>query len=187
MSAPHTVDLSTARVAPPYTLEDLSAMEQAQFVEAVGHVFEHSPWVAERAWSSRPFASLDALHATMVSAMMSASRNEQLALVRAHPELAGKAAVRGELTAESTAEQAGAGLNQCSPEEFERLQFLNGSYVEKFGFPFILAVKGRTRAEIVELFEQRVSNAPEVEFAENLKQIGRIATLRLTDLIHAHP
>ena len=161
------------------TLAELNAMDRAGFVASLGGVFEHSPWVADRAWAARPFASVDALHAAMVAAMHGATEAEQLALIRAHPELAGKAAVRGRLTADSTREQAGAGLTACSPGEFARLQALNARYNARFGFPFILAVKGWDRAGILGEFARRVESDRATEFAECLAQIAKIARFRL--------
>jgi 2-oxo-4-hydroxy-4-carboxy-5-ureidoimidazoline decarboxylase len=161
------------------TLADINAMDRTAFVAALGGVFEHSPWVAERAWAAKPFASVDALHAAMAAAMHAATEDEQLALIRAHPELAGKAAVRGELTADSTREQSGAGLAQCTPEEFARLQALNARYHERFGFPFILAVKGWDRAGVIGELARRVDGDRATEFAECLAQIARIARFRL--------
>ncbi len=108
-------------------LADVNVMDEAAFVAALGGVFEHSPWVAQRAFGARPFADMAALHAAMVAAVDHATEAEQLALLRAHPELAGRAAVRGELTADSTKEQSGAGLAECSPEEFAQLSALNTS------------------------------------------------------------
>jgi 2-oxo-4-hydroxy-4-carboxy-5-ureidoimidazoline decarboxylase len=162
---------------------DLAALERARFVELFGGVFEHAPWVAEQAFDAGPFHGVEALHGAMVDAMRQAPRERQLALIRAHPDLAGRAAIRGELTAASSAEQAGAGLDQCTPAEFQRFQELNDRYNAKFGFPFILAVKGRTRAEILAAFAQRLGNSPQTEFAEALNQIARIARFRLEDLI----
>jgi OHCU decarboxylase len=118
----------------------------------------------------------------MVEAMRRAPRARQLALIRGHPDLAGRAAVRGELTEASSAEQAGAGLDQCTPAEFQRFRELNGRYQAKFGFPFILAVKGMSRTAILAEFDRRLANSPDTEFAEALAQIARIARLRLDDL-----
>ena len=168
---------------PPLTVMQLSQMDQAAFVAALDGIFEHSPWVAERAWGRRPFADREALLGTLVGAMQAAPRNAQLALIRAHPELAGKAAVRGELTTESSREQAGAGLAACSPEEFELIQALNGAYNAKFGFPFISAVRGLGRADIIAAMERRLGHDPEAEFAEALRQIARIAALRLEERV----
>jgi len=165
------------------TLADLNRMDEAQFVAALGGVFEHSPWVAERAFGERPFASVGALHAAMVAAVSRAHSSEQLALLRAHPELAGKAAIRGELTADSTREQSGAGLTQCSAEEFATLTDLNRRYNAKFGFPFILAVKGYDRAGILREFARRVEGDRAGEFAECMAQIGKITRFRLDALV----
>src|SRR5437867_1441394 len=134
------------------TLAEVNAMNPASFVAALGDVFEHSPWVAEGAVAKRPFANFEALHRAMVEVVGTAGEARQLALIRAHPELAGKAAVRGQLTADSRQEQSGAGLTQCSAEEFARLTELNRAYNAKFGFPFIIAVKGLDRAGIIARF-----------------------------------
>ena len=168
------------------TLEQLNAASPAQFVAALDGIFEHSPWVAERSATTRPFASSAHLLAAMHAAMFAATSDEQLALIRAHPELAGKAAIRRELTAESTREQAGAGLDACTPAEFERLHALNTAYREKFSFPFIIAVKGHTPASIIRAMENRLGNEAAVEQHTALEQIGRIATFRLADRIEMH-
>ena len=165
------------------TLQQLNALDTAAFTRLLGAIFEHSPWVAERAAIKRPFATLPALHAAMVAEIEAAGLEAPLRLIRAHPELAGKAAVRGELTAESTREQSGAGLNQCSPQEFEKLQRLNADYNAKFGFPFIVAVRGHTRHSIIALFEQRLANSVATEVQECLRQIYRIGLQRLQALI----
>jgi 2-oxo-4-hydroxy-4-carboxy-5-ureidoimidazoline decarboxylase len=167
------------------TLAELNGMDEARFVAALGGVFEHSPWVARRAFSDRPFASAEALHAAMVAAVDRAGETEKLALLRAHPELAGKAAVRGEMTADSTREQAGAGLSQCSPEEYARLTELNARYNARFGFPFILAVKGYDRAGIIREFARRVESDRATELRECLSQIARITKFRLDAMIAA--
>ncbi|HEX4884621.1 MAG TPA: 2-oxo-4-hydroxy-4-carboxy-5-ureidoimidazoline decarboxylase [Casimicrobiaceae bacterium] len=167
------------------TLARLNALDRAAFVAALGSVFEHSPWVAERAHAARPFAGVDELHRAMVAAMQGATRDEQLALIRAHPELAGRAMVRRELTVDSTNEQAGAGLTQCSPDEYATLVDLNARYVAKFGFPFILAVKGYDRKGVIAEFARRVERDADAEFAEALAQIGRIARFRLEALLAA--
>lgn len=165
------------------TVAELSALPRAEFIAALDGIFEHSPWVAEAAWDDRPFASVDALHDAMCQAVIDAGETPQLALIRAHPELAGKAAVRGELTAESTREQAGAGLDQCSAQEFARLTELNDAYKAKFGFPYILAVRGHTRTSIIENFAGRLENSRADEIEECLRQIFRIAGFRLQDLV----
>ena len=163
--------------------DELPRLDRARFVELFGGVFEHAPWVAEQAFGAGPFQSVDALHRAMVEAMRRASRAQQLVLIRAHPDLAGRAAIAGELTAASRSEQASAGLDQCTPAEFERFRELNGKYKAKFAFPFILAVQGRTRAQILAAFEQRLHHSTEAEFEEALSQIAEIARLRLGDLI----
>jgi 2-oxo-4-hydroxy-4-carboxy-5-ureidoimidazoline decarboxylase len=163
--------------------EELPRLDRGRFVELFGGVFEHAPWVAEQAFDAGPFRNIETLQGAMVQAMRRAPQARQLALIHAHPDLAGRAAIAGELTAASSAEQASAGLDQCTPAEFERFCELNQTYKEKFGFPFILAVKGRSRAEILAIFERRVRNPVETEFQEALHQIADIARMRLTGLI----
>ena len=165
------------------TLDEVNALDEAGFVAALGGIFEHAPWVAQRAFAAGPFTSVDALHRTMSGEVGRATPAERLALIRAHPELAGRAAVRGELTAASTREQAGAGLAECSPDEFARLTELNARYLARFRFPFILAVKGYDRAGIIDEFARRVDNETEDELAESVAQIARIARFRLEALI----
>lgn len=167
------------------TLSEVNALDRGAFVAALGGVFEHSPWVAAAVWSQRPFATVEALHAAMVMAVSDAAEETQLALIRAHPELAGKAAVRGELTAASLGEQSGAKLTDCSAAEFARLQTLNSAYNRKFGFPFILAVKGLDRGAIIGRFAARLERDRELEFREALKQITRITRLRLEAMFAA--
>jgi len=161
------------------TLDQLNQLDPRAFVATLGGIYEHSPWVAEGAWGRRPFASVDALHAAMSAAVAEAGEAQQLALIRAHPELAGKAMVRNEMTADSTSEQSGAGLTQCTPEELARLNDLNTRYNAKFGFPFILAVKGYDRGGVIAEFARRLDNDRATEFAGSLRQIDRIAGLRL--------
>lgn len=161
------------------TVEKLSLQSQEQFIASLDGIFEHSPWVAERAWEKRPFDSVDSLFAAMFQAVENASRQEQLDLICAHPELAGKEAESGTLTKESTGEQKGAGLDQCTPDELVRLRSLNARYLEKFGFPFVIAVKGFTRHQIMDHAEARLNNDKEVEFQTCLKEIGKIARFRL--------
>lgn len=168
-----------------YTITQLNAMPEAEFVQVLGGIYEHSPWFAETAAKQRPLANTAELAAALRNAVDAAGQEAQLKLVRAHPELAGKAAVRGELTAESTREQAGAGLDQCTPEEFQRLQSLNASYNQKFGFPFILAVRGYDRHGIIDAFARRLDNPPDVELQTCINQIHRIAQFRLNDLVSA--
>jgi 2-oxo-4-hydroxy-4-carboxy-5-ureidoimidazoline decarboxylase len=167
------------------TLDELNSMPADTFVDMLSGIFEHSPWVAQAAEPQRPFQSVDALHSAMTRAVNQAGERRQLALIDAHPELAGKAAVRGELTHESTREQSGAGLNLCTQEEFNKLQGLNAAYREKFGFPFILAVRGFDRHGIIANFETRLHHDRDTELRESLNQIYRIARFRLDDLLDA--
>ena len=161
------------------SLHQLNHLPNADFAAALGDIFEHSPWVAQRTAARRPFASPQAVHSAMCATLQAASEREKFALIRAHPQLAGKAALRGELTADSTREQQGAGLDQCSPDEYAELHQLNADYEARFGFPFILAVKGHNRQSILAAWRLRLGHSPEQEFAEALQQIERIALFRL--------
>jgi OHCU decarboxylase len=174
------------------TLDDLNNCDKQAFVAALDGIYEHSPWIAQRAFDARPFVGIDALKLAMQKVLLTASPEEQLGLIRAHPELAGKAAIAGELTKESTDEQARAGLKQCSPQEFADLKRLNAAYNNKFGFPFILAVKGPdghglSRQAIIATFERRLQSHVDDEMAECVRQIGRIAELRLNALFAHSP
>jgi 2-oxo-4-hydroxy-4-carboxy-5-ureidoimidazoline decarboxylase len=157
----------------------------ADFVAQLGSIFEHSPWVAEGVVGARPFHTVEALHAVMCQVVRDAGVEAQLGLIRAHPELAGKAAIRAELTAASSKEQHAAGLDQCSPEEYAELTTLNRAYGERHGFPFILAVKGHTRTSVIAAMRERLENPREVEIATCLAQIERIARLRLEAMFGA--
>ncbi|MCL4134373.1 UNVERIFIED_CONTAM: hypothetical protein GTU68_055674 [Idotea baltica] len=161
-------------------------MDQAEFVAAYGSVFEHSPWIAERAHDLELGAAHDTaggLHNALARMFRSASEEERLGVLKAHPDLAGKLAQANRLTAESTAEQAGAGLDSLTDEERETFTGLNNAYVEKHGFPFIIAVRDNSKASIKEAFERRINNDRLTEFAEACKQVERIAELRLRDLL----
>ena len=176
----------------PLTLQDLNNASQSDFVRLLDGTYEHSPWIVERSFATRPFASLAALKLALVEVVRDAGREAQLELIRAHPELAGKAMVSKTLTAESTHEQGKAGLTDCTPEEFAKIQRLNADYNAKFGFPFILAVRGPrgtglTKAEIIATFERRLDNHPDFELAECLRNIHRIAELRLDDKFGHEP
>jgi 2-oxo-4-hydroxy-4-carboxy-5-ureidoimidazoline decarboxylase len=161
------------------TLAYLNTMDRAGFVDSLGRIFEHSLWVAERAWSHRPFATVAALHAAMVSEVETARPEEQLALLRAHPDLG----TRARISEASTAEQAAAGLRRLTAAEFAQLQRLNAAYHEKFGFPFLYAVKGSTKYDILQALERRLANAPDRECEEALRQVYRIAEFRLHDTV----
>ena len=158
---------------------DDRATASRDFVARFGGVYEHSPWIAEDAARNGPPADPAAAMRAIVDA---APRAAQLVLLRAHPDLAGRLAVAGELTADSSAEQAGAGLDRCTPGEFAEFQELNARYRDRFGFPFILAVRGHDRASILAAFRRRIDNEPETEFREALGQVHRIAALRIAAL-----
>lgn len=161
------------------TMAELNAADRGSFVEALGWIFEHSPWVAERVWPARPFAGIDSLHTAMTEAVSHASREEQLALLRAHPDLG----TRARIGDASRGEQEAAGLDRLTPAEFELLTRQNSSYRERFGFPFLYAVKGSTRHDILSALESRLGNSPEAEFQEALRQVFRIARFRLDDAL----
>ncbi len=174
------------------TLQHLNAASAEQFVALLDGTYEHSPWVAEAAAPKRPFATLAALKQALVDSVREAGPDQQLALVRAHPELAGKAMVSQSLTAESTNEQGKAGLADCTPAEFEKLHALNAAYKAKFGWPFMLAVRGPRgtglhRSEIIATFERRLAGHRDVEFAEALRNIHRVAEIRLNDKFGVMP
>lgn len=169
--------------APPLTLARLNSMNQTGFTTALGFAFELSPWVVERAWSERPFASVEAMHDAMMNVLRAASIADKLALIRAHPELAGKAAIAKQLTAESTAEQASAGLDRLTPEEFARFHQLNAAYAARFGFPFIICVRLHDKASILRAMEARAAHDEAAEIAEAITQIGLISKLRLLDAV----
>lgn len=165
------------------TLQDVNALSREEFVARLGFLFEGSPWIAAETWPARPFESLDALHAALLDTVARAGRERQLALIRAHPDLAGKAAVAGELTPESTREQAAAGLSQLTPDEYAEFTRLNQAYRERFGFPFVICVRDHTRASILAAFEERLGGHPDEELRTALGQVVRIARLRLDDAL----
>lgn len=165
-----------------------SSLDRATFVRHYGDIYEHSPWVAELAWD----AGLSETHDTpagladaMARILNSASPERQLEVIRAHPDLAGKAAKSGELTADSTREQAGAGLDQCTEEEFERFHRYNEAYKSRFGFPFVMAVKGSDRHKILAAFETRLLHTPDEERRTAIEQINRIARFRLEERVES--
>ena len=162
-----------------YPLSQINGMTPEEFVRVAGPVFEHSPWIAERAASQRPFASLDALHGAMARVARDAAAEEQLALIRAHPDLVGRAV----LTPESRGEQAAAGLMELSPEERAAFERYNREYKERFGFPFVICARLNKKDAILEAFPRRLANSPEKERATALEEISKIARLRLGDLI----
>jgi 2-oxo-4-hydroxy-4-carboxy-5-ureidoimidazoline decarboxylase len=167
----------------PIPLARINDMSVADFVAHFGDVAEHSPWVAENAAAARPFLSRDGMVAAFVSAVERAGEVRQRALLVAHPDLAGRAAVAGDLTADSRREQAGAGLDRLTPDEFARFTAMNEGYRRRNGIPFIFAVRGATKHDILAGFEARKDNPPEVEFRTALDQVARIIRFRLEDRV----
>ncbi len=176
----------------PITLEQLNSASREEATQMLDGLYEHSPWIAEQALNERPFRSLAHLKHAMCEVLAHAGRDAQLGLIRAHPELAGKAMVSKTLTAESTNEQTQAGLTDCTPEEFAKIQQLNADYNTKFGWPFILAVRGPrgvgyNKQQIIEAFERRLHGHPDFELAECLRNIHRIVEIRLNDKFGVEP
>ncbi|MGC4062267.1 MAG: 2-oxo-4-hydroxy-4-carboxy-5-ureidoimidazoline decarboxylase [Aquabacterium sp.] len=174
------------------TLDQLNAADEAGFMALLDGVYEHSPWIAQAAWAGRPFKTVPHLKYVLAKVVRESGVDRQKALICAHPELAGKAAIAGQLTAESTNEQSRAGLTHCSPDEFARLQQLNADYKARFGWPFILAVRGPrglglSRTQIIETFARRLGNPADFELAECLRNIHRIAEIRLHDKFGSEP
>jgi 2-oxo-4-hydroxy-4-carboxy-5-ureidoimidazoline decarboxylase len=168
---------------PLLTLDTINRMSAAEFSAVFGKVYEHSPWIAERAFARRPFASRLDLQMALQAVVQGASADEQLALLRSHPELAGREAQAGTMTDESVVEQKSAGLDALPPAEFARLAQLNRAYREKFGFPAIIAARLNAKAAIFHAFEGRLHNDRTQELQNNLAQVGEIARLRLRDLL----
>jgi len=172
-------------IAGPVDMAPINAMDRATFVQKFGGIFENSPWVAEKAWEKRPFASLDDMHAAMVVVAKYAPAAMQLALLQSHPDLAGKEAEAGTMTASSVAEQASAGLNALSHAEMVQMSELNAAYKNKFGFPFIIAVRMHTKEGILFEFKRRLHNDTQTEFANDLQNVYVITRLRLNKLLDA--
>jgi 2-oxo-4-hydroxy-4-carboxy-5-ureidoimidazoline decarboxylase len=163
----------------PYSLAQLNEMRQAEFVAALGAVFEETPAIAKIAWHTRPFTSVSDLHQQMVNVIRYFSPDKELALIQAHPDLGSRVA----MAKASVQEQAGAGLNQLSPQEYEQFQQLNQAYTEKFGFPFIIAVKNHTKKIILAAFQNRLENSAEQERQQALVEIAAIAHFRLNEIV----
>jgi 2-oxo-4-hydroxy-4-carboxy-5-ureidoimidazoline decarboxylase len=172
-----------AQPAVPLGIDAVNGLDPVRFVDRFGDVAEHSPWVAERAAAMRPFADREAMIAAFAAAVDAAGDGEQLALLNAHPDLAGRAAVAGAIAEDSKREQAGAGLDRLTAEEHARFLDLNDRYKARFRHPFILAVKGATKHDILASFEARIGNPPEVERATALAQVKRIFRFRLEDRV----
>jgi len=167
----------------PVTLRDLNTASQARFTSVCGPLFEGSPWIAERTWPRRPFSSLQAMHRALVSTVETASREEKLALIRAHPDLVGRLAQAPVLGALSAGEQAAAGLTSLSLEEADRFRSLNRVYHDQFGFPFVICARENRKEAILRAFPERLRHSPDQEIATALSEIARIAWLRLQDAV----
>jgi 2-oxo-4-hydroxy-4-carboxy-5-ureidoimidazoline decarboxylase len=161
----------------------INGMDRAGFVQKFGGIFENSPWVAEEAWDKRPYANVDAMHAAMVEVAKFASGPRQLALLQSHPDLAGKEAQAGAMTASSVTEQASAGLNALSKAEMAQISDLNAAYKRKFGFPFIIAVRMHSKEGIFFEFRRRLQNDTATEYANDLQNVYAITRLRLAKLL----
>ncbi len=164
-------------------LAQLNSLSPEEFIRIVGPVFEHSPWIAAAAWAQKPFASVEQVHRALCETVQGAGEEKQLALIRAHPNLVGKLALAGQLTKESTNEQASAGLAQLTPEEVELFQTNNAAYKAKFNFPFIICARLNKKEAILNGFRVRLENSREQEIKTALEEIFKIAELRLRDLI----
>ncbi len=168
-----------------FTLAQLNGLSREEFTRSVGPVFEHSPWIAAATWAQRPFATVEELLAALCETVRTASAEQQLALIRAHPDLVGRLALAGQLTRESTSEQASAGLDQLSPEEIALFQSHNAAYQARFSFPFVICARLNKKAAILAGFNARLQNSRDQEIATALAEIFKIAELRLRDLIPA--
>ncbi len=165
------------------TISQLNQLSQKDFVRSIGPVFEHSPWIVETTFSQKPFPNFENLFRALCETVKNSNEKKQRALIRAHPDLVGKFALAGQLTKESTNEQASAGLNSLSPEEIDLFQKQNAAYKNKFGFPFVICARLNKKAAILAGFETRLKNSSEQEIKTALEEIFKIAELRLRDLI----
>jgi OHCU decarboxylase len=163
-------------------MDSINELDRAAFVERYGPLFEHSPWVAEDAFSDRPFADEEELFEALRSAMYSAPRERQLALIRAHPDLAGRAAIEGTLTSSSEREQSSAGLDRLTPDEYRQFTSINAAYRERFGFPFVVCVREHTKESILRVAAERLEHTRDEEVRVALEEIAKIARLRMEDL-----
>jgi 2-oxo-4-hydroxy-4-carboxy-5-ureidoimidazoline decarboxylase len=169
--------------AETHSLTALNELDKNKFVQIIGPVFEYSPWIAETTWAKRPFANLEILHRALCETVKNSGEEKQLALICTHPDLAGRVALAGKLTRESANEQAGAGLNKLSPEEMDLFHKQNAAYKKKFGFPFVICARLNRKESILNGFRVRLPNSREQEIQTALREIFRIAELRLNDLI----
>jgi OHCU decarboxylase len=164
-------------------MKAINELDRAAFVERFGPLFEHSPWIAEAASRDRPFADREELYEALVAAMYAAPMERRLALIRAHPDLAGKAAIEGTLTDSSTREQASAGLDRLTPDEYEAFTSTNAAYRDRFGFPFVVCAREHTKESILRVASERLANTEDEEIRVALEEIAKIARLRLEDAL----
>ncbi|MDH5355700.1 MAG: 2-oxo-4-hydroxy-4-carboxy-5-ureidoimidazoline decarboxylase [Gammaproteobacteria bacterium] len=165
-------------------LSDLIKLSKPAFVDLLGSIYEHSPWVAEQAYLKLPFESPGHLQEIMFDIVQASTIDDRLTLIRHHPELAGKEADEGTLTADSKKEQSRAGLNQCSAGELKQIRELNKNYLDKFTFPFVIAVSGLNKHQVIAAMQERLQNDYETEFSTSIKEIGKIARIRLDALMN---
>ena len=166
-----------------HNLTAINQLSRSVFIDLLGSIFEHSPWVAEQVYEKRPFQTVIELQKTMFDIVQASSIEQRLTLIRHHPQLAGKEADEGTLTMDSKKEQSRAGLNHCSTDELEKLRRLNKNYLDKFGFPFVIAVSGLNRHQIIAAMQTRLQNDSDREFSTSIDEIGKIARIRLDALI----
>jgi 2-oxo-4-hydroxy-4-carboxy-5-ureidoimidazoline decarboxylase len=166
-----------------FTISEVNNLDRESFVRIIGPMFEHSPWIAEAGWVKRPFHGIETLHQALCQTVIKAGEEKQLTLIRAHPDLVGRAALAGTLTRESAGEQASAGLNQLTPKEIGLFQTNNAAYKEKFCFPFVICARLSKKEAILAGFERRLKNSQLQEIKTALEEIFKIAELRLRDLI----
>jgi OHCU decarboxylase len=167
----------------PLSMDAINEFDHAAFVERFGPLFEHSPWIAEAAWRDHPFADREELYEALVGAMYAAPRERKLALIRAHPDLAGKAAIEGTLTRSSKREQASAGLDRLTPDEYAAFTRTNAAYRKRFGFPFVVCAREHTKESILRVAAERLDNTEDEEIRVALEEIAKIARLRLEDML----
>jgi OHCU decarboxylase len=167
----------------PLSMDAINELDHAAFVERFGPLFEHSPWIAEAAWRDHPFTDREELFQALVGAMHAAPRERKLELIRAHPDLAGKAAVEGTLTSRSKHEQASAGLDRLTPDEYDAFTRTNAAYRERFGFPFVVCAREHTKESILRVAAERLNNTEDEEVRVALEEIAKIARLRLEDML----
>lgn len=167
----------------PCTMDEINSMEEGEFVRVVGSAFEHSPWIAQKVAAHRPFSTLDSLHEKLCEIVLHSNEAQKIALIQAHPDLVGQAALQGTLTAESTVEQRSAGLGNLSAEEIELFQKLNATYRAQFDFPFVICARMNKKEAVLRGFQARLKNSRASEIDTALQEIFKIARLRLEDLI----